>query len=85
MSAPALAEWLATQLGAPETYPDGNAAFNAITNRTGIVFVKGFVGITDPGRRWNHIDVWDGKNFAKGADERWITSSPKQVWFWPIK
>jgi RHS repeat-associated protein len=86
MGALPLAKWLASpkRLGAPEKFKDGWAAFRAISGRSGIIYIRQFVGVYDPKNRYDHIDLWNGGDLGKGAIQ-WITNYPKEVWFWRIK
>ena len=65
-------------------FKDGADALRRIDGATGIVYIRQFVGVTDPSYRWDHIDLWNGSRFGKGYRE-WITNSPIYVWFWPIR
>lgn len=81
-----LANWLASpqRLGTPEKFKVGFDAWASILNRTGIVYIRQFIGTADPQNRYNHIDLWNGHSMGTGKTE-WLTRNPKEVWFWPIR
>jgi hypothetical protein len=81
-----LALWMsgAGRLGKPQVFKDGNEALKQLGGVTGIVYIRQFKGVDQPNIRWDHIDVWNGRNFAHGATQ-YFSGSPSYVWFWPIK
>ena len=75
-----LANWLKNR---PQLFGDVEkrklTSVDAYVGRQGIVLCRNFWG---PGMQGDHIDLWDGGQFADG-DEDYFERS-QEVWFWQV-